>query len=244
MIPLRDTNPTRRTPWVTLAFIALNVLAFALWEGFPITGSQYSADQQRVIVCHGATPYELTNFDNPPRLRDVCPEQPFYFSLFTSMFLHANLIHIGGNMLFLWIFGNNVEDRLGHVVFLLFYLAAGVVAAYAQALIGGPGSSTPLIGASGAVAGTLGAYIVMFPHARILTAIFFFFITVVELPALIVLGLWFALQFLSGVGTFSRGVEGGVAFFAHIGGFAFGALIALIFYRRQQIYRRRVPWEH
>jgi membrane associated rhomboid family serine protease len=134
-------------------------------------------------------------------------------------------------MLFLWVFGNNVEDRMGHVVFPLFYLAAGAVAAYTQALID-PNSPVPLIGASGAIAGTLGAYIVMYPRARVLTVVIFFFITVMELPALVVLGVWFVLQFFSGFGTLGQGVSGGVAFFAHVGGFAFGALVALLFYRR------------
>jgi membrane associated rhomboid family serine protease len=231
VIPLRDANPTQRTPWVTLIFIALNVVAFAVWQGLPITGDMTRA-QQEVVVCHGAIPFELANFKPAPRFSSVCTDDSILFSIFTSMFLHANLLHIGGNMLFLWVFGNNVEDRLGHLVFPVFYLAAGVAAAYLQTYVGGADSQVPLVGASGAIAGILGAYIVMFPRARVLTAVFFFFVTLVQLPAIVVLGLWFVLQFLSGFGTL--GQEAGVAFFAHIGGFVFGALIALAFYRRRQ----------
>jgi membrane associated rhomboid family serine protease len=155
------------------------------------------------------------------------------FSLFTSMFLHGGFLHIAGNMLYLWVFGNNVEDRLGPGVFLIFYLAAGVVAAYAQVLPD-PDSQTPLVGASGAIAGCLGAYLVMFPHARVLTLVpIFFFLQVMELPAMLVLGFWFVLQSLQGVGSLEA--DTGVAWFAHIGGFVFGALVALLFYRRQQV---------
>ena len=242
MIPLRDANPTHRVPWVTLGFIALNLAAFVVWQGFPVTGPSTAA-QQEVVVCHGAIPFELTHMRELPELERACGGTSWLASIFTSMFLHANLLHIGGNMLFLWVFGNNVEDRMGRLVFPLFYLTAGAAAAYAQALLS-PNETIPLVGASGAIAGTLGAYIVMFPHARVLTAVFFFFITMVELPALLVLGLWFVIQFLSGLGTLSEQVSGGVAFFAHIGGFVFGALVALLFFRRQPIRRRAVPWEY
>jgi membrane associated rhomboid family serine protease len=241
VIPLRDANPIHKTPWITLAFIALNVVAFAAWQGFPVTGD-LSRSQLEVVFCHGAIPFELSNMRELPDLVRECGDKsPWFVTIFTSMFLHANLLHIGGNMLFLWIFGNNVEDRMGRLAFPMFYLAAGVVAAYVQTYLGGAGSQVPLIGASGAIAGTLGAYIVMFPHARILTAVFFFFITMVELPAIIVLGLWFVLQFLSGVGQLGQDVGGGVAFWAHIGGFAFGAVVALLFFRRRPI-RQTVPW--
>jgi membrane associated rhomboid family serine protease len=149
------------------------------------------------------------------------------------MFLHGGFLHIAGNMLYLWVFGNNVEDRMGRIPFILFYLAAGVVAVYAQVLTD-PHSTVPLIGASGAIAGTLGAYLVMFPHARVLTLVpIFFFLQVAELSAVIVLGFWFVLQALQGVGSLG-GQVGGVAWWAHIGGFVFGALIALLFYRRRR----------
>jgi membrane associated rhomboid family serine protease len=229
VIPLRDANPTQRTPWLTLALIALNVVAFVVWQGFPITGDLTRA-QQEVVFCHGAIPSEVSSLEPIPQLVRVCHGKSVVLSVLTSMFLHGNLLHLGGNMLFLWVFGNNVEDRMGRVVFLLFYLLAGVVAALAQVLID-PDSQIPLIGASGAIAGTLGAYLVMFPRARVLTAVIFFFITLVEVPAIIVLGLWFVLQAFSGIGQLGQSVSGGVAFFAHIGGFVFGALVALLFYR-------------
>jgi membrane associated rhomboid family serine protease len=232
MIPIRDANPTRRVPYVTLLLIALNVAAFIFWQGLPLWGD-YSRAQTRVIVCNGAIPFELTHLREIAELEQACGDRSFLVTIFTSMFLHANLLHIGGNMLFLWVFGNNVEDRMGHFVFPLFYLLAGVAAAYAQALLSA-NSTTPLIGASGAISGTLGAYMVMFPRARVLTLVIFFFITMVELPAVVVLGLWFAFQAISGLGSLGQDVSGGVAFFAHIGGFVLGLLVGLL-------YRARTP---
>lgn len=229
MIPLRDANPTQRTPLLTLVLIALNVVAFVVWQGFPVTGDLTRA-QTEMVFCNGAIPSEVSNLEPIPDLARICGGKSVLLSVFTSMFLHANLLHLGGNMLFLWVFGNNVEDRMGRVVFLLFYLLAGVAAALAQVLIDAD-SQVPLIGASGAIAGTLGAYLVMFPRARVLTAVIFFFISLVEVPAIIVLGLWFVLQAFSGIGQLGQSVSGGVAFFAHIGGFVFGALVALLFYR-------------
>lgn len=230
MIPLRDANPTQQTPWVTLGLIALNVVAFVVWQGFPVSGADPTPAQTEVVFCYGAIPAEVSNLEPIPDLVRICDGKSVVLSVFTSMFLHGNLLHIGGNMLFLWVFGNNVEDRMGRVIFLLFYLLAGVAAALAQVLIN-PDSAIPLIGASGAIAGTLGAYLVMFPRARVLTAVIFFFITLVEVPAIIVLGLWFVLQAFSGIGQLGQSASGGVAFFAHIGGFVFGALVALLFYR-------------
>jgi membrane associated rhomboid family serine protease len=214
---------------VTLGVIAVNVAVFFLWE--PITGSQ--REQQIFFVCEGAIPLELSSFQTLRVLAEECPGgKNVLVSLFTSMFLHGGLLHIAGNMLYLWVFGNNVEDRMGPVVFLLFYLAAGVVATYGQVLPD-PDSQTPLVGASGAIAGALGAYLVMFPHARVLTLVpIFFFLQLIELPAMLVLGFWFVLQAFQGVG--SLGADTGVAWFAHIGGFVFGALVALLFYRRPQ----------
>ena len=232
MIPLRDANPTRRTPWVTLGLIALNVAAFLLWE--PITGSP--REQQLFFICEGAIPRELSGFEALRETQELCGGKSFLVSLFTSMFLHGGFLHIAGNMLYLWVFGNNIEDRMGPVPFLLFYLAAGIVAAYAQ-VFPDPDSLTPLVGASGAIAGALGAYLVLFPSARVLTLVpIFFFLQLIELPAMLVLGFWFVLQAFQGVG--SLGADTGVAWFAHIGGFVFGALVALF-------YRRRVtpqPW--
>jgi membrane associated rhomboid family serine protease len=149
--------------------------------------------------------------------------------IFTSMFLHGGWLHLLGNMLFLWIFGNNVEDKLGRVAFLLFYLVGGVVAALTQVVID-PSSTVPLVGASGAIAAALGAYVVLYPGARILSLVFLgFFYQLIEVPALIVLGFWFALQLLSGVTALgAETAQGGVAFFAHIGGFVYGLLVGLV----------------
>jgi rhomboid family protein len=166
----------------------------------------------------------------PCRLTGVCPTASDLpspvFTIFTSMFLHGGLFHIAGNMLYLWIFGNNVEDTLGHGRYLCFYLGSGVAAAAAQTLVG-PGSHVPMIGASGAISGVLGAYIVLFPHANVLTLVVFgFFWRLVRIPALLVLGLWMVVQVLNGLG--SLGAGGGVAWFAHIGGFFAGMALLLL----------------
>lgn len=230
MIPLRDANPTKGTPWVTLGLIAANVAIFFLWE--PFTGTPQ--EQARFFFCHGAIPEEVTDLQPLPVVDAACGGKNVLVSLFTSMFLHGGLLHLGGNMLYLWVFGNNVEDRMGAPIFLFFYLAAGLVAAYAEALTHAS-STTPLVGASGAVAGTLGAYLVMFPQARVLVLLpIFFFLQLTELAAWMVLGFWFLLQALQGVGSLGGESLGGVAWWAHIGGFAFGALVALLFYRNRR----------
>jgi membrane associated rhomboid family serine protease len=229
VIPLRDANPTRRTPWVTLAIIAVNLAAFFLWQ--PLTGSP--REQELFFFCHGAIADEVSDFQTIPQLDRLCGGKSVLESIFTSMFLHGGFLHLGGNMLYLWVFGNNVEDRMGRGVFLFFYLAAGIVAVYSQ-VVTNPDSQVPMIGASGAIAGTLGAYLVMFPHARVLTLVpIFFFLQAAELSALIVLGFWFVLQAFQGVGSLGGDV-GGVAWWAHIGGFVFGAVVALLFYRRRR----------
>jgi membrane associated rhomboid family serine protease len=165
-------------------------------------------------------------------------EAPWFVTVFTSMFMHGGLLHIGFNMLFLWIFGNNVEDAMGRGKFLLFYLLAGVAAVFSQSAID-PGSTTPTIGASGAIAGVLGAYAVLYPRARVLTIIFIiFFFTMVEIPALVLLAIWFVLQFLPAVGQVATpevGGQGGVAYFAHVGGFVFGLLLVKLFATRHKI---------
>src|SRR3954465_9241727 len=157
-------------------------------------------------------------------------QKPWWVTLFTSMFMHGGWLHIIGNMLFLWVFGNNIEDRMGRVKFLLFYLLAGLIAVYTQALID-PGSTAPTIGASGAIAGVLGAYALLFPRARVLTLIFIvFFVTLVEIPALILLAIWFILQFVPALGQVAVETGGGqgVAYFAHVGGFLFGLAVAAV----------------
>jgi rhomboid family protein len=259
MIPIRDDNPTSRPPVVTLTFIALNVIAFLFWQG---AFSKSDQEQQVFFFCHALIPYEITHqttlgeggeeaareiaeqFNEPLSvaredqqfLTEHCEGKVWWHSLFVAMFLHGGWLHIGGNMLFLWVFGNNVEDKLGPVWFVLFYLAGGLAASAAQIAVG-PDSVIPNVGASGAIAAVLGAYLVMFPRRRVLTLVLFIFITAVYLPAFVVLGMWFILQVFSGVAALGTRVNagGGVAFWAHIGGFAFGAVIALLFLPKERL---------
>jgi membrane associated rhomboid family serine protease len=183
------------------------------------------------VVCPGTSEYDQAvaiGQQNPEAQPITVDEAAWWVTLFTSMFMHGGILHIAGNMLFLWVFGNNIEDRLGRVKFLLFYLLAGLIAVYAQALID-TSSTAPTIGASGAIAGVLGAYALLFPHARVLTLIFIiFFVTLVEIPALILLAVWFILQFVPALGQVAvePGGGAGVAYFAHVGGFVFGLAVA------------------
>jgi membrane associated rhomboid family serine protease len=257
MIPLRDDNPTRHFPLVTLVIIALNFLAFLIWQ--PTFGTQQQ--QQTFFFCNAMIPWEVSHQTSLGEggeearqvladqlnessgeaeqdrafLADRCRHKVWWESIFVAMFLHGGWLHILGNMLFLWIFGNNVEDKLGVIGFPIFYLASGIAATVAQLAIS-TNSIIPNLGASGAIAGVLGAYLVMFPRRRVLTLVVFFFITWVYLPAFVVLGLWFVLQLFSGVGELGTRVNsgGGVAFWAHIGGFAFGALMALLFFPKER----------
>jgi membrane associated rhomboid family serine protease len=172
-------------------------------------------------------------------------EAPWWETLFTSMFMHGGFLHIAGNMLFLWVFGNNIEDSLGRPLFVLFYVLAGLIAVYTQALID-PSSTAPTIGASGAIAGVLGAYALLFPQARVLTLIFIiFFVTLVEIPALVLLAIWFILQFLPALGQVAveSGGGEGVAYFAHVGGFLFGLAVAgaMLLVRGRREPPRRLP---
>ena len=228
MLPLKDDIPTRTVPFFTIGLIALNILVF-LYQLLLEVGEDPGAGRaaQLFVFEFGLIPCRLTG---------ACPAAGDFPSpvatIFTSMFMHGGLFHIFGNMLYLWIFGNNVEDTLGHGRFLGFYLASGVAAALAQTLMD-PSSSVPMIGASGAVSGVLGAYLFLFPRASVLTLLIFgFFIRIVRIPALIVLGFWIVVQFLNGIVTFGGSAgsgepQGGVAFFAHIGGFLAG--IALLY---------------
>jgi membrane associated rhomboid family serine protease len=185
------------------------------------------------VVCPGTRQYDeavAIGRQNPEAEPIPINEAPWWETLFTSMFMHGGFLHIAGNMLFLWVFGNNIEDRLGRVKFLLFYLLAGLIAVYTQALIDSS-STAPTIGASGAIAGVLGAYAVLFPRARVLTLIFIiFFVTLVEIPALILLAVWFILQFVPALGQVAveSGGGQGVAYFAHVGGFVFGLAVAAV----------------
>ncbi len=223
MIPLRDTNPIRRLPIVTLALIGLSVAAFGV-ELAVAGGPDGEAALDQLFRQWGAVPSRIT-----AALHGSGDPIPAAAGVLGSLFLHAGWTHLLGNMLFLWIFGNNIEDRLGRLPFLAFYLAAGAIAALAQVWID-PTSGVPLVGASGAIAATLGAYIVLYPRARITTLVFLgIFVQLVRVPALIILGLWFALQLLNGVASLGgAAAQGGVAFFAHIGGFVAGALVGVI----------------
>jgi membrane associated rhomboid family serine protease len=222
MIPLRDRNPTRRTPIITFALIAacFAVFALELWISFR------DGDQalERFFEVWGAVPSKITAAVNAGDWSSQA-----ILGIFGSMFLHGGWLHILGNMLFLWIFGNNVEDRLGRIPFLLFYLVGGIAAALTQVWIA-PSSDVPLVGASGAIAAVLGVYFVLYPGARILALVFLgFFYQLLEVPALIVLGYWFVLQLISGFGALGASTaDSGVAFFAHIGGFVAGLAVGFV----------------
>jgi membrane associated rhomboid family serine protease len=224
VIPLRDANPTSRTPIVTLALIGACVAVFAYQLSLTAGGGEEALG--RFVTRWGIVPVELVRALSAGRF--VSQEG---LTLVTSQFLHGGWLHIAGNMLFLWIFGNNVEDRFGRVAFLAFYLVGGILAGLAQVAIG-PDSRIPTIGASGAIAATLGAYLVLFPGARVTTAVFLvFFYQLIDVPAIIVLAFWFILQLLDGLaslGVSATTASGGVAIFAHIGGFVFGAVVALL----------------
>jgi membrane associated rhomboid family serine protease len=218
MIPLKDDNPTHTFPAVTLAVIAANLIVF-VWELLLPPAARAEAILRMAIIPHAITHAPL---DLDGLLRSGA-------SLLTAMFLHADALHLGGNMLYLWIFGNNIEDVMGHGRFVLFYLICGLAGSFAQ-VAAHPASTVPMIGASGAIAGVLGAYLVLFPAARVLTLFFFFyFVRVVPIPALIVLGVWLLIQLVSAGGA----PGGGVAWFAHLGGFAAGVALIVPFRRRR-----------
>jgi len=221
VIPLRDANPTRRRAVVTIGLVALNAVIFA-YELILEQGP--TADLEAFFTTLGVVPVALVE-----ALRQGSWLSSETFALLSYQFLHAGWLHVGFNMLYLWIFGNNVEDLLGRLPFLAFYLAGGVVAAVAEVAyqtISGGSASAPLVGASGAIAAVLGAYLVWFPRARVLSVVYLgLFFQLVQVPALLVLGLFFVLQLLAGVAAPAS--VGGVAYFAHIGGFVMGLLVAL-----------------
>ncbi len=226
MIPLHDDNPTEIFPVLTIAFIVMCVLAF-LWQS-----SLGPEGNQAAVISLGVIPAVLLDKVQLPAELAVIPVG---LTVFTSMFLHGGFMHLAGNMLYLWIFGNNVEDAMGHVRFVIFYLVCGIAAVAGQTLQN-PDSQIPMIGASGAISGVLGAYLLLYPHARVLVAIpLGFFVHMMRLPAGWVLGFWFLLQLVSSALTSSEG--GGVAWFAHIGGFIAGmALIPLFKYKRVSLF--------
>jgi membrane associated rhomboid family serine protease len=218
MIPLKDLNPRRTFPVITLGLIAVNFLVF--FHQLQLDPSALN----RFIDAYALVPARLQLALTSPRMS----LQDALTPVFTSMFLHGGWLHIIGNMWFLWIFGDNVEDELGHVPYLLFYLVCGVGASLTQVFFT-LGSRVPSLGASGAISGVLGAYLLFFPRSQILTLVpLFVFWFTARLPALVFIGLWFAVQFLSGVGSLGGSVgSGGIAWWAHVGGFVLGMLLAL-----------------
>ena len=231
MIPISDRNPTRGIPIVNLLLIAANVIVF-LYE---LTLRSRVLD--RFIFTWGVVPSNfLAAWSNPAQA-----PLSVWATLITSQFLHAGWAHILGNMIFLWVFGDNVEDILGSFTYLIFYLVCGVIAGIVQVLVIGP-SDVPSIGASGAIAGVLGAYLLLYPLTKvtILLPIFFFFWTI-DLPALLVIGWWFVQQLFYGLGALSTAAASGIAFWAHIGGFVAGMALILPYLRRARPRRRTVP---
>ncbi len=215
MIPLADESPKGYTPYVNYGLITANILIYFFWQ-------QHT---QVFVYTYGLVPARLFS-----------PEyQPFSFlTVFTSMFMHGGLLHLFGNMLYLYIFGDNVEYTLGHVRYFFFYIFMGVFAALTQAILA-PHSTVPMIGASGAISGVLGAYLFKFPTNRITVLIFlFFFIDIIHIPAIIVLSIWFVFQLVNGWASFVPGMQGGVAWFAHVGGFVAGFLLVSLFEPRRR----------
>jgi membrane associated rhomboid family serine protease len=221
MIPLRSSERTYSPPTVTLLLILVNVLVFVFEISMPNEPS----------------------YDNPGGLTlnsfiatyGIVPDRFHFSGLITSMFIHGGLMHVAGNMWFLWVFGKAIEDLLGHVRFLFFYLACGIAAGLVHILVN-PFSPVPTVGASGAIAGVMGAYLIKFPHARIVTLVWFFFVTAIDIPAAFLLLYWFAIQFFSGFGSigYSQVSKGDVAWFAHIGGFIAGMLLVMLIPARQR----------
>jgi membrane associated rhomboid family serine protease len=235
MIPIGDYAGERRNfPFVNYALIAINVVAFIYELTLP------GAGLDGFFLRWGAIPRAITGGDGTAALPNGLP---VYVTLLTSIFLHGGWLHLGGNMLYLWVFGDNVENAFGRVRYLLFYLICGLAGSLAQIAID-PNSTVPTIGASGAIAGVMGAYLIMFPGAQVRTVIFIVFIfTITYLPAALVIGLWFLIQLFNGVTSLGIPAQqgGGVAFFAHIGGLIVGALLALLLRRRD--YQRYAPSE-
>ena len=226
MFPISDGELKARTrPYVNILLIIGCAIVFI----YELTLG--STDRTIFFYEFGAIPAELAQgVDLAQTYRDLDNPIPTWATMFTSMFMHGGWFHFLGNMLFLWVFGDNIEDRLGHIKYLIFYLAVGLVALWLHIVVD-PGSEVPTIGASGAISGVLGAYLVLFPLSRINTlVIIIFFITIVRIPAFILLGIWFVIQFFSGIGSLlPSGDIGGVAYWAHIGGFVSGVLVALLY---------------
>ena len=240
MIPYRDENETQRTPYITVLFIVLNVLAWLLVQR---GGQEYALAES---VCNlGLIPGELTGTLPPGTPLEmgrglVCRTDPGHqvINLFTSMFLHGSWMHLIGNMWFFWLFGNNVEDSMGHIRFVVFYLIGGLAAAFAQVALN-PDSNIPMVGASGAISAIMGAYLVLYPRVRVFAILpLGFFITSVALPAWVMLIYWMVLQFFGGLQSLG-GAGGGVAFWAHMGGFVVGVVLIKLFARRDYVQQHR-----
>jgi membrane associated rhomboid family serine protease len=251
MIPLKDNIPNERFPFVTVALVIINVIAYLL--SLRHGGSLISGPSSETVLHDSAIPYDFTHPGKYCTLAGVgqnelgnvvdqfqCKHGAYpgqvstLLSAFTAMFLHGNILHLAGNMLFLAIFGPNVEEAMGSVRYIVFYLGGGLAALAAQILVG-PNSMTPTLGASGAIAAVLGGYILLYPRARILTLVFIiFFVTIVEVPALVVLGFWFLIQVFFGAANLTNpvGGGGGVAYFAHVGGFVFGLALVRVLAKR------------
>src|SRR5216110_3011164 len=240
MFPYKDENPTERPAVITVALIIANVLAFILVQG---AGSQ--GPLARSVCDPGLIPGEILRTVPPGSGVELAPGMvcmihavPKYWTVITSMFMHGGWFHLIGNMLFLWVFGNNIEDATGHGKFLIFYLLCGTAAAAAQTFIS-PHSVVPMVGASGAISGVLGAYILLYPRVRVHTLIILpIYITSVALPAYVMLGYWALLQLVGGLGSLSEIETGGVAFFAHVGGFLAGLILIRVFVSEDVLRRR------
>jgi len=240
MFPYKDENPTERPAVITVSIIIANVVAFILVQG---AGAQ--SPLVRSVCDLGLIPAEILHSARPgsgvelaPGLVCMVGAAPKYWTVITSMFMHGGWFHLIGNMLFLWVFGNNIEDAMGHGKFVVFYLLCGIAAAAAQTFIS-PHSIVPMVGASGAISGVLGAYLLLYPNVRVHTLIILpIYITTVALPAWVMLGYWALLQLLSGLGSLSEIEKGGVAFFAHVGGFLAGLLLVRLF-ASDEVLRRR-----
>jgi membrane associated rhomboid family serine protease len=238
MFPLKDENPTEITPFVTVALIAINVAVWVFVQSAGL-GDRFVAS----LCTYGAIPGEITGVIPGGELLQLgpvhyCPTGGLVrVTLLTSMFLHGGWMHLIGNMWFMWVFGNNIEDSMGHLRFVVFYLLTGLIASGAHILTSFS-SGVPMVGASGAISGIMGAYIVLYPRVRVLTLIpIFFYIQIVALPAAVMLGFWFVFQLLSGF--LSPGLGGGVAFWAHVGGFAGGVVLIKLFERRKLVEAKR-----
>jgi membrane associated rhomboid family serine protease len=217
MFPLYDENPSKTFPFITISLIIINI-------GIFIKELSLGSNLHQFIQQYALIPFNITNGYG-------------YITLITSMFIHGGFFHVLGNMLYLWIFGNNIEDTLGHSKFVLFYILSGLGGALGQIIVS-PNSQIPIIGASGAVAGVLAAYLILFPTARIATLVpIFLFLQVIRLPAIIVIGFWIVIQFLNGIAVINgqaAGASGGVAWFAHIGGFLMGTILILILPKKRK----------